>query len=104
MPNTVNLTAYECAVCHKVYANRDDAMKCELSHRCACEIQDYYRLGYAEHYGEVFISGIYFNEKKIKLEINDDGTIHDRDSTPIKYCPFCGRELKGNDKSEEGDL
>lgn len=93
MPNTLNLTAYECDVCHKVYAKREDAEKCEESHRCPCEKQDFYRFGYDVYCGEAFISGIYFKEKRIVLKRDDDGTIYERDSTPIKYCPFCGREL-----------
>lgn len=93
MPNTLNLTAYECDVCHKVYANKEDAEKCEESHKCPCEREDFYRLGYYLYYNDVFISGIYFKEKRIALMRDDDGTIRERDSTPIKYCPFCGREL-----------
>lgn len=93
MPNEISLTAYKCAVCHKVYINRDEAVECEKSHKCPCEKQSFYRLGYAEYCGTVFISGVYFEEKKIKLIRNDDGTNHERDSADIKYCPFCGREL-----------
>lgn len=93
MPIEIVKTMYKCAICHKVYENEENAVKCEESHKCACEVQDYYRLGYTERYNETFVSGICFKEKVIKLIINDDGTIHERDSTPIKYCPFCGREL-----------
>ena len=90
-------TMYECSKCHKIYMNEEDAVKCEESHKCPCEKWDFCRIGIDEHYGEVFVSGIYFKEKAIKLMINDDGTIYDRDLTKINYCPFCGRELKDSD-------
>lgn len=93
MPIQIIKTTYECAICHKVYSSVEDAEMCEESHKCACETQDFYRLGIDEHYGEVFVSGIYFKEKAVKLVINDDDTIYERDLTKIKYCPFCGREL-----------
>lgn len=93
MPNTLNLTAYECDVCHKVYAKREDAEKCEESHKCPCQKWDFWRFGYDEHYSSAYISGVYFKEKKIVLLRDDNDTPHERDSTSIKYCPFCGREL-----------
>lgn len=93
MPNEISLTAYKCAVCHKVYTNRDDALKCEESHKCPCEKWNFCRFGYDEHWSSAYISGVYFKEKRIVLLRDDDDTPHERDSIDIKYCPFCGREL-----------
>lgn len=93
MPNALNLTAYECAVCHRIYAKQEDAEKCEKSHECPCEKWDFCRFGYDEYYSSAFISGIYFKEKKIVLIRNNDDTNYERDSTAVKYCPFCGRKL-----------
>lgn len=102
MPNEITQIAYECSECHKVYTNRDDALKCEKSHKCPCEKWDFCRFGYDEYRGETFISGVYFKEKRIVLRrIDYGGTAYERTSTSIKYCPFCGRELKDDDKSEQ---
>ena len=92
MPNVVYSTAYECAVCHKVYTTKEEAMECEESHKCPCQKWDFCRFGYDEHYGEAYISGVYFKEKRIVL-LRNNGTSHERDTIDIKFCPFCGREL-----------
>lgn len=93
MPYPKVTTVYECSKCHKIYTNREDAVKCEESHKCFCEKQKFYRFGYTTHWGDAVISGVYFNEKKISLIIDNDGTTRECDFAKIEYCPFCGRKL-----------
>ena len=95
MPKTIvkEVEIYKCSTCGKEYTELCEAVECEESHKCPCEKQDFYRLGYYLYYNDVFISGIYFKEKRIALMRDDDGTIRERDSTDVKYCPFCGRKL-----------
>lgn len=102
MPYPKITTMYECGTCHKIYAKREDAENCEKSHKCDCEKGfKYYRLGYLEpQYDSYVSSNINWEEKEIQLiyDYHDHESVHDR--RPIKYCPFCGRELNDNDKSD----
>lgn len=96
---TLNIQRYECEVCKTMYATAEEAENCEKSHTtCNCEkgLQGfkYYRLGYLEPGYDCYVSSnINWEEKEIQLIYNYHGSVSVHDRRPIKYCPFCGKEL-----------
>jgi hypothetical protein len=93
---TLNVQRYECEVCKTMYATAEEAENCEKSHTtCDCEKGfKYYRLGYLEPgYDRYVSSNINWGEKEIQLIYNYHGSVSVHDRRPIKYCPFCGKEL-----------
>lgn len=91
---TLNL--YECEVCKTRFETAEEAKNCEKSHMaCNCEKGFmYHRLGYVEtEYNSFVTSTISWGEKEIQLVYNYHGSTNVHDRRPIKYCPFCGKEL-----------
>ena len=84
---TLNIQRYECEICKTMYATAEEAENCEKGFK-------YYRLGYLEPgYDSYVSSSINWEEKEIQLIYNYHGSVSVHDRRPIKYCPFCGKEL-----------
>lgn len=89
------ITQYICETCNESYTTKEEALRCEASHKlCICmreRIAGIHRevIGY----GRVLHAYLDFMDKTIAVRYDhccDQGKTYTK---PIKYCPFCGSKL-----------
>lgn len=96
-------TSYFCEVCGKAFDNEIDCKAHEERHSiCRCqggESPEHFQLYEVIAYGKSERIYVDYRFPAIVKHRNYSDVVHKYiypdDKIPIKFCPFCGRELKG---------
>lgn len=67
----------------------------KITHRCEGSLKNEISIRFTNEYGSLKISDDFKTWRLFQLEIDDDyGSMYLSHVSEIKFCPFCGKELK----------